>query len=247
MFLVLTISTGILPVAASRDSARVAWKPFIPGRMTSIRTRSGISRLHSAMPSSALPEDNTSCPLRSSNWVSTATSVGESSINRMRAMSCPTPRSGVYVLADRVEQFLAREWFGDVLLGADHATPRLVEQAVLRRQHDHRHRLEQLVVLDQRAGLVAVQSRHHDVDENDLRLLVGDLGQRLEPVGGRDHVRAFALEQRLGGPPDRLRIVDHHHSEATKASGAAVVWRHLQTPLARCSCLPAPLRTTHLP
>src|SRR3546814_19684030 len=35
--------------------------------------------------------------------------------------------------------------------------------------------LEHLVVLDQRAGLVAVQARHHDVDEDDLRLLVGEV------------------------------------------------------------------------
>src|SRR5690606_25829122 len=226
MLLVLTMTTGMLPVAASRDSARVAWNPFMPGRITSISTRSGNSRLHSSMPSSALPEASTSCPLRSSNWVSTAASVGESSISRILAMCLPAPRSGVDVLADGVEEFLARERLGDVLLGADDAAARLVEQAVLGRQHDHRRGLEQLVVLDQRAGLVAIQPRHHDVDEDDLRLLVGDLGQRLETVGRRDHVGAFALEQGLGGAPDRLGVVDDHHSEAIEASGAAVVWRH---------------------
>src|SRR5690606_3221804 len=211
MPLVLTMSTGIWLVAPSRDSARVAWKPFMPGSTTSISTRSGSSRLQTSMPSSALPEDSTWWPLRSSSWVSTAVSVGESSISRIFAIGCPTPRSGVVdVLADGVEELLAREWLGDVLLGADDAPARLVEQAVLGGQHDHRRGLEQLVVLDQRAGLVAVQARHHDVDEDDLRLLVRDLRQCLEPVDRGSDLRPLPAEQRLGGTPDRLRVVDHH-------------------------------------
>jgi len=117
------------------------------------------------------------------------------------------------------------------VLGTHDAAAGLVEQAVLRRQHDHRRRLEDLVVLDQGAGLVAVKARHHDVDEDDLRLVVGDLGQRLEAVGGGDHVGALALEQRLGGAPDRLGVVDHHHAEAIEASGAAVIWRHCCSPV----------------
>src|SRR5688572_20492651 len=145
MPLVLTISTGIALVAASRDSARVAWKPFMPGRITSISTRSGISRLHTAMPSSASAEASTWCPLRSSNWVRTAVSVGESSISRILAMVCPTPRSGVDVLANGVEKLFPGEWFGQVLLGADDAAARLVEQAVLGGQHDHGRGLEHLV------------------------------------------------------------------------------------------------------
>src|SRR5690606_13112199 len=193
MPLVLTMSTGIALVWASRDSARVAWKPFMPGSTTSISTRSGSSRLQVSMPSSALAEASTSCPLRSSTWVRTAVSVGESSINRMRAMSV-VPRSGLHVRADGVEEFFAREGLGDVLLGTDDAAPRLVEQAVLGRQHDHRRVLEDLVVLDQRAGLVAIQARHHDVDENDLWSLVGDLGQRLEAVRRGHHFGALATQ-----------------------------------------------------
>src|SRR6478736_10492996 len=215
-------------VAASFDSARVAWNPFMPGRITSIRTRSGNSRRQTSMPSSPLPDARTWWPLRSSSWVRTAVSVGESSINRMRAIGCLSPRSGVDVLADRVEEFLAREWLGDVLLGADDAAASLVEQAILGRQHDHWRGLEQLVVLDQRTGLVAVQPGHHDVDEDDLRLLVGDLGQRLEPVGRGDHVGAFALEQGLGGAADGLRIVDDHDPQAVETACAAFVWRHLK-------------------
>src|SRR5690606_1599048 len=196
--------------------------------------RSGSSRLQVSMPSSALPDASTWWPLRSSSWVSTAVSVGESSISRIFAIVCPTPRSGVVdVLSDGVEEFLAREWFGDVLLGTHDAPARLVEQAVLGGQHDHRRLLEHLVVLDQRAGLVAVQARHHDVDEDDLRLLVGDLGEGLEAVScGRD-LGAFALEQGLRGASDGFRVIDHHHPPAPQAAGATVVWRHRSTPHAQ--------------
>src|SRR5690554_6906164 len=211
--LVLTITTGMWPVSGSRDSARVAWKPFMPGSTTSMITRYGSSRWRPAMPSSALPEASTWWPLRSSNWVNTAVSVGESSINRIRAMGVPAPRSGGDVLADGVEEFLARERLGDVLLGADDTPAGLVEQAVLGREHDHRRGLEQLVVLDQRAGLVAVQARHHDVDEDDLRLLVGDLRQRLEAVHRGGDLGTFPAQEGLGGTPDRLRVVDHHDPE----------------------------------
>src|SRR3546814_20791207 len=56
-----------------------------------------------------------------------------------------------------------------------------------------------------------------DVCASDLLgLVVGDLCQRLEAVGGGDHVGALALEQRLGGAPDRLGVVDHHHAERSE-------------------------------
>src|SRR3546814_12489193 len=132
MPLVLTISTGMLPVAPSRDSARVAWKPFMPGNTTSISTRSGSSRLQTSMPSSALPEDSTPWPLRSSNWVRTAMSVRASSISRILAIGCPTPRSGVVVvLSDRVEDLLDRVWLGAGPHRAHDAPTPSVHQAAL--------------------------------------------------------------------------------------------------------------------
>src|SRR5690606_35445259 len=110
----------------------------------------------------------------------------------------------LHVLADGREQLIAREWLGQVLLGADDPAARLVEQAVLGGQHDDRRLLEHLVVLDQRAGLVAVQARHQDVDEDDLRLVIGDLGEGLEPVGGRHDIAALLLQEGLGGAADGL-------------------------------------------
>ena len=115
---------------------------------------------------------------------------------------------------DRVQQLVLRERLGEIVLGADDATARAVEQPVLARQHDHRDGAEYLVVLDQRARLVAVQARHHDVHEDDVRLVVGDLRQRVKAVDRRVHLATFLRQQRLGGAADRLAVVDDQHFEA---------------------------------
>ena len=97
MPLVLTITTGMCAVASSRDSARVAWKPFMPGRITSISTSCGRCSRAILMPSSAEPAAITSWPLRWSIAVNTAVSVGESSMIRMRAIALrlsPGPARG---------------------------------------------------------------------------------------------------------------------------------------------------------
>src|SRR5690606_9146380 len=105
--------------------------------------------------------------------VSLYISVGESSTIRMRAMvfpirnyNGPSQDSGYlfarheirHVGLDRTQQFFLAEWFGEVLIGAHDPSLGLVEQAVLGREHDHRRGFEGAVVLDQRAGLIAVQA-----------------------------------------------------------------------------------------
>src|SRR5690606_26047643 len=146
----------------------------------------------------------------------------------------PAPRSGVDVRSDRAQQLFTCEWLGEVLLGADDPAARLVEKTVLGGQHDHWRRLELLVALDQRAGLVPVEPRHHDVDEDDLRLLVGDLRQGLEAVAGGDHLAAFALEQRFSRPPDGLGVIDHHDPQAAQCPVRGRVVSHYPTsPCAR--------------
>src|SRR6185437_6278113 len=160
MLLVVTINTGIALVSGSLVRLRVAWKPFMPGMITSISTRSGLVLCAASMPASALATEVTLCPARSSAPEKIFTSVGESSMIRMFAIVSPCLMQqtacalfdGRDVLPDRVQQFVAREGFGEVLLGTDDAAARLVEQAILRRQHDHRRRTEHVVVLDQRAG-----------------------------------------------------------------------------------------------
>ncbi len=70
------------------------------------------------------------------------------------------------------------------------------------------------VLLDQRARLIAVEARHHDVDEDEVRMVIGDLGERIEAVFGEDH-RAPRLQQEdLGAAPNGVRIIDHHDLDA---------------------------------
>src|SRR5690606_2150123 len=104
-----------------------------------------------------------------------------------------------HVGLDRAQQFFLAERFGEVLVGADDAPLGLVEQAVLGREHDHRRGLERAVVLDQRAGLITVQTRHHDVDKDNVRMGVGDLGQGIEAVHGGDDLAADLLQQGFRG------------------------------------------------
>src|SRR3546814_8743514 len=77
-------------------------------------------------------------------------------------MADGTPSAG-YVRTHGAQQLVAREWFGQIFVGADDASAGAIEQAILGTQHDHRRIAERRIVLDQRAGLIAVQPRHHDV------------------------------------------------------------------------------------
>jgi len=74
-------------------------------------------------------------------------------------------------------------------------------------------------VLDERAGLVAVQTRHHDVDEYDVGLMVGDLGERVEAVLREDHLAAGLHEEDLGAAPDGVAVVDHEHTDRGRRGG----------------------------
>ena len=61
-------------------------------------------------------------------------------------------------------------------------------------QHDHRNLTENLVVLDERAGLIAVEPRHHDINENDVGLMVRDLRERIKSIDRGEDLAAFVRE-----------------------------------------------------
>ena len=73
---------------------------------------------------------------------------------------------------DRAKQLFFAEGLGEVLVGTNDPPLGLVEQAILGGQHDNRSGLESAVVLDQGAGLIAVESRHHDVDKNNIWIVI---------------------------------------------------------------------------
>src|SRR5262245_5590066 len=211
-----TMMTGMARVAGSFASVRVARNPSTPGITMSMRMRSGRISRALRMPSAPSAAPSVSKPWFSSMRRIWKTSVGESSTIRMRAMAV-LPSFAADVPLDRGQELVARERLREVMLGADDASAGAVEEPVLRGQHDHRDRAEHLVVLDQRAGLVAVEPRHHDVHEHDVRLVVGDLRQRVETVDGRENLAAFLGQQRLRRAADRLAVVDDEHFQPVQA------------------------------
>src|SRR5690606_673918 len=158
----------------------------MPGITTSMRIRSGFISRANEMHSEPSAAETVSKPCFSRAVFITWTSVGESSTIMISAIVHPPGElSAPYVTRDRSEKLVLRERLRQVLLGADQPAARAVEKPVLARQHDDRRVLELLVVLDQGACLVAVETRHHDVDEDDIRVMVRDLRERVEPVHGR--------------------------------------------------------------
>src|SRR5215471_2947331 len=204
---------------------------------TSIRMRSGLTVLALTIASSPLSLATTSYPAFVSMSFKTCRSVGESStikIFLMLIVLCPslwlsaraTPCSAdaearlhraLHVRGDCFQQALLGERLGQILVRANHAAARAVEQPVLRRQHHHGRLMELDVFLDQSAGLIAIQPRHHDIDKYQVRLMVCYFGERIETVV-RQNYRTTRLQQKdLGAPTDRVAIVDHHDFHAVQS------------------------------
>src|SRR6266850_2260633 len=109
--------TGMLLVASSRVSVRVAWKPFCPGSTTSINTRSGGDCFTLFIASSALSAVDTLKPFFDSMSLSNCRSVGESSTIRifLIAMRC---LSGIHVVVYGGDQPFLGEGLGEIAVGA---------------------------------------------------------------------------------------------------------------------------------
>src|SRR5439155_15487485 len=106
---------------------------------------------------------------------------------------------------------------------------------------------EFVVLLDQRAGLIAVRARHHDVDENQIGTMVGDLGQGVEPVLREDHRTASLEQENLGTAAYRIAVVDYHNLDARQWNGFRQVTScHKNRPDARglraCRSIAYPVR-----
>src|SRR5512139_1775267 len=178
----------------------------MPGITMSMKMRSGCISFASRTPSWPSEAVAVWKPPFSSAFFITCTSVGESSTMSIRATFL-SPN----VRLDRTEQFFLGERLGQVVLRADDAAAGTIEQAILGRKHDHRNGAKHLVVLDQRTGLIAVEARHHDVHEDDVGLVVGDLGQRIEAIDGREDLAALLRQQRFRRAPDGLAVVDYEY------------------------------------
>src|ERR1700743_1262864 len=185
----------------------------------SMKMRSGFISRAFLTPSSPFSAAAVLKPCFSSAFCMTNTSVGESSTIRISAIAYSP--SFPDVRFDRSQQFVFGKRLGQVMFRTDDAAARPVEQAILAGQHDHGNLLEDLVVLDERTGLVTVEARHHDVHEHDIRLMVRDLGQRIETIDGGEHFAAFLGEKGFGSPANGLAVIDHENLEARELRLAA--------------------------
>jgi hypothetical protein len=148
-------------------------------------------------------------------------------------------RAASHVRRHGLQQAFLRERLRQVLVGADHPTAGAVEKAVFRREHDHRHRVETAVFLDQRTGLVTVEPRHHDVDEDQFRLVVGDFRESIKAILRQDH-RASRLQQEdFRAAANGVRVVDHHHLDALQRASADIVAHRRSVDPAACGLAPS--------
>src|SRR5712664_1230760 len=189
---------------------------------TSIRIRSGFSDFALVIASSPFSAVTHWYPCLDSVSMKNCRSVGESStikifLTAMAISSCTNGRVRAYGF----QKAVLREWLGQIFVRAHHSATRPIKQAVLGRQHDHGRSGEVRVFLDQRAGLIPVQARHHDVHEDDVWLMVGDLRERVETVLGEDDLATRLHEENLRAAANSVRIVDHHHFDAGKIRGFA--------------------------
>src|SRR6185503_6902784 len=136
----------------------------------------------------------------------------------------------VDVLGYRGDQPFARKRLGQVAVRAGEPPARAIEYPVLAREHDDGSGAQRRVLLDERAGLVAVEPRHHDVDEDDLRLVIRDLGERVEAVFSQEHFVAGLAQEHLRALPDRVAVVDDEYSDRPRSCVAhAVCSPHVST------------------
>src|SRR6476661_1111821 len=219
-FLLVHMMMGTSAYSGSRVIARVSWKPFWPGITTSIRIRSGFSSARRRNASSAFSAVFTAKPFFCSRSVMNISSVLESSTTSTFLIAIAKIS---YLLRGRTEllhglqQLVLGERLGEVVLRPHHAATRLVEHAVLGGQHHHRDTGELGIALDDGAGLVAIETRHEDVAEDQVRLVVVDLGQRIETVFGQHHFVAALLQKDFGAAADRVAVIDHQHLEPGRA------------------------------
>ena len=110
----------------------------------------------------------------------------------------------------RVDQVFFRKRLGQVLFGPNDSSSRAIKNAVFAGQHDDWSGFEILIILDQCTSLIAVQSWHHDIDENDVRLVLGYFGQGFESIDRRHHLTADFLKQSFSAAANRFTVIDHH-------------------------------------
>ena len=88
-----------------------------------------------------------------------------------------------------------------------------------RRDHDDRHVARARIAAQVARQVEAVHARHLDVDQHHVGQRVLHLRERIQPVLGRQHLVALALEQAAGDLAHGERVVHHHDQRRGGAAG----------------------------
>jgi hypothetical protein len=86
------------------------------------------------------------------------------------------------MLANSFEQTIFGEGFRQIFVGTHHSAACTVEQPILAGKHNDGSKLEAGIFFNKRAGLITIKSWHHDVNKNDIGLMIRNLGQRVKTV-----------------------------------------------------------------
>ena len=115
---------------------------------------------------------------------------------------------GAHVRLDSRQQLARPERLGDEVRGAQAQRPDGRPFDVLDRgDHQHRQVAEPLVGLDLLEQLQAVDLRHHDVQEQQVRALLLELAEQSFPAGRDHHLVPLVLQDPAEGADQRLVVV----------------------------------------
>ena len=81
------------------------------------------------------------------------------------------------------QQFIFTKRFSQILVRTDDPAFGFIKQTIFRRQHNHWRRFEFAIVFDQGAGLITIETRHHNVDKNNIGAGIGNFCQGIKTIG----------------------------------------------------------------
>ena len=112
------------------------------------------------------------------------------------------PQRGLHARAELAH----RERLGDVVVGPELEAEHLVDLLRLGREHDDRH--GRALRAQPLADLEPVDPRQHQVEHDEVELLLGEARERLAAVGRLHDLVAVALQREREQRLDRLLVVD---------------------------------------
>ena len=121
------------------------------------------------------------------------------------------------------------EWLRQIVLGAELDAPDGAAQLIERRDHDHRDVPQLRVHLHALQHLIAIEPRHHDVEEHEVDRLGSEPLERRQAIGRADRRVAEEVELLLE-QVDVQRLVVHDQDSRTS--------RHRSFPAQSCSVPP---------